>query len=179
VELHRGRVRAISAGSGAGSEFVVSLPLWTAEMGAGRGSEKVVNTSAPLMALGAHRVMIVDDHGEIRASIAHLARGWGHEVAVAADGASALSLADAFQPECAIVDLSMPGMNGIELGRRLRQRFPPTQLRLIALTGYADKDLRDACLTAGFDAHLVKPGDLRQLERLLGGDRADSDASKH
>ena len=179
VELHGGRVQATSAGSRAGSEFVVSLPVWTADMGADRGPENVVNTSAPLMALRARRVMIVDDHEEIRASIARLARGWGHEVAVAADGASALALAETFQPECAIVDLSMPGMNGIELGRRLRQRFPPAQLRLIALTGYADEDIRDACLAAGFDAHLVKPGDLRQLERLLGGDRADSDASQH
>ena len=131
------------------------------------------------MALRARRVMIVDDHGEIRASIARLVRGWGHEVAVAADGASALSLAEAFQPECAIVDLSMPGMNGIELGRRLRQRFPPAQLRLIALSGYAGRDIRDACLAAGFDAYLVKPGDIAELERLLGRDGAESDASQH
>ena len=61
----------------------------------------------------------------MRASIARLARAWGHEVALAADGARALSLAEEFQPECAILDLSMPGMNGIELARRLRQRFPP------------------------------------------------------
>ena len=44
--------------------------------------------------------------------------------------------------ECAVIDISMPGMNGLELGRRLRQRFPATQLCLIALTGYADADLR-------------------------------------
>ena len=123
--------------------------------------------------------MIVDDHEEIRTSLTRLARGWGHEVAVAADGSSALSLAEAFQPECAIVDLSMPGMNGIELGRRLRQRFPPAQLRLIALSGYAGADIRDACLAAGFDAYLVKPGEIAELEQLLGRDRADSDASQH
>ena len=122
--------------------------------------------------------MIVDDHQEIRASVSRLARGWGHEVALAADGPSALSLAEAFQPECAIVDLSMPGMNGIELGRRLRQRFPPAQLRLIALSSYEGADFRDACLAAGFDAYLVKPGGIPELERLLGGDRVDSDASQ-
>jgi len=88
-------------------------------------------------------------------------------------------LAEAFQPECAIVDLSMPGMNGIDLGRRLRQRFPAAQLRLIALSGYADADIRDACLTAGFHAYLVKPGDIPELERLIGADGAGSDASKH
>ena len=111
-------------------------------------------------------------------SIARLARGWGHETAVAADGSSALSLAEAFQPECAIVDLSMPGMNGIELGRRFRQRFPPAQLRLIALSSYEGADFRDACLAAGFDAYLVKPGGIPELERLLGDDRMDSDASQ-
>ena len=73
----------------------------------------------------------------------------------------------------------MPGMNGIELGRRLRQRFSAAQLCLIALSGYAGADIRDACLGAGFDAYLVKPGDVHELERLLGGDRADSGASKH
>jgi CheY-like chemotaxis protein len=123
--------------------------------------------------------MIVDDHQEIRTSLTRLARALGHEVAVAPDGPSALSLAETFQPECAIVDVSMPGMHGIELGRRLRQRFPASQLRLIALSGYEDRDILDACLTAGFAAYIVKPGDISELERLIGGDGADSDASKH
>ena len=66
-----------------------------------------------------------------------------------------------------------------ELGRRLRLRFPPAQLRLIALSGYRDADIRDGCVAAGFDAYLVKPEDIQELERLLGGDRADPDASHH
>jgi two-component system CheB/CheR fusion protein len=178
VELHGGHVKVTSAGSSAGSEFVVSLPL-AADTRHDLGSTKVGKTSAPLVALRARRVMIVDDHQEIRASITRLAHTWGHEVAVAADGPSALALAETFQPECAIVDLSMPGMNGLDLGRRLRQRFPAAQLRLIALSGYADADIRHACLAAGFDAYLVKPGDIEELERLIGGDGADSDTSKH
>jgi len=130
------------------------------------------------MAMRARKVMIVDDHEEVRTSLTRLALGWGHEVAVAADGSSALALADAFQPECALVDLSMPGMNGIELGRRLRQRFAPAQLRLIALSGYAGADIREACLAAGFDECLVKPGEIGELEQLVGRDGADSDAPK-
>ena len=179
VELHGGHVKVTSAGSSAGSEFVVSLPVAAADTRPDLGPNKIGKTPAPFGALRARRVMIVDDHQEIRASVTRLARAWGHEVAVAADGPSALSLADAFQPECAIVDLSMPGMNGIELARRLRQRFPAAQLRLIALSGYADADIRDACLGAGFDAYLVKPGDIPELQRLIGGDDADSDASTH
>jgi CheY-like chemotaxis protein len=70
-------------------------------------------------------------------------------------------------------------MDGIELGRRLRERFPAAQLRLIALSGYAEAAVRDACLSAGFDAYVVKPGDIPEWERLIGGAGADSDASKH
>jgi two-component system CheB/CheR fusion protein len=179
VESHGGHVQVTSAGSSAGSEFVVSLPLAAADTPHDRGSTKAGTTSAPFVAPRARRVMIVDDHQEIRASVTRLARTWGHEVAVAADGPSALSLAEGFEPECAIVDLSMPGMNGIELGRRLRQRFPAAQLRLIGLSGYSDAGIRDECLSAGFDAYLVKPGDILELERLIGGDGANGDASKH
>jgi len=179
VELHDGHVTVTSAGPSAGSEFVVSLPRAAADMQHDLRSTNVGNTAAPFVAPRARRVMIVDDHQEIRGSVARLARAWGHEVAVAADGPSALSTAETFQPECAIVDLSMPGMDGIELGRRLRERFPAAQLRLIALSGYAEADVRDACLSAGFDAYLVKPGEIPELERLIEGDGADSDASKH
>jgi len=178
VESHSGRVTVTSAAPSAGSEFVVSLPL-AADARHDAGSTTIGKTAAPFVAPRAQRVMIVDDHEEIRASITRLARGWGHEVAVATDGPSAFALAETFQPECAIVDISMPGMNGIELGRRLRQRFPAAQLRLVALSGYADADIRNACLAAGFAAYVVKPGDIVELERLIGGDGADSDASKH
>jgi len=123
------------------------------------------------------KVMIVDDHDDFRASVARLIRSWGHEVAVASDGASALSLADAFQPECGILDVSMPGMNGLDLARRMRQRFPPAQLYLIALSGHEDAAVRERCLEAGFDEYLLKPADIVLLERLLGGDRPDSHAT--
>lgn len=151
----------------------------TAEERDDGASQNLVEASTASVTRRARRVMIVDDHEELRTSVSRLVRSFGHEVVVAADGSTALSLAETFQPECAIVDLSMPGMNGIELGRRLRQRFPPAQLQLIALSGYGGADLRDACLAEGFDAYLTKPGNVHELERLLGGDRADSDASEH
>jgi two-component system CheB/CheR fusion protein len=179
VELHRGHIRVTSAGPHAGSEFVVSLPVSSADTRDDRISRDVVSPPPPSGALRTRKVLIVDDHEEIRTSLARLVRNWGHEVALAADGVSAVSLADAFQPECAIVDLSMPRMDGMELGRRLRQQFPPAQLRLIALSGYASAGFRDACFAAGFDAYLVKPGELDELEQLLGRDFADSDVSKH
>jgi CheY-like chemotaxis protein len=118
--------------------------------------------------------MSVDDHQLVRNSVARLVRSWGHEVALANDGPTALLIADEFKPDCAVVDLSLPGMNGMEVARHLRQRFPPAELYLIAFTGYADADIRDSCLNAGFDVHLVKPADINLLEKLLGNDRADA-----
>ena len=113
------------------------------------------------------RVLIVDDHDEIRTFVARLVRIWGHQVAVANDATGALSLVESFEPDCVVMDLSLPGMSGIELARHLRQRFPRSELYLIALTGYPGADIRDACLEAGFDAHLVKPALSTQLKKLL------------
>jgi len=172
MELHGGHIVATSGGVGAGSEFVVSLPIKPTATRVDPGSGSRATTPVPLVTDRLRRVVIVDDHKQVRDSVARLVRSWGHEVAIANDGPTALLLADEFKPDCAVVDISLPGMNGIELARRLRQRFPPAQLYLIAFTGYADADIRDSCLDAGFDVHLVKPGDINLLEKLLGSDRA-------
>jgi CheY-like chemotaxis protein len=115
----------------------------------------------------ARRVLIVDDHDELRTAIMRLVRTWGHDVADAADGLSALSVTDTFRPEVAVVDISLPDMTGLELARRLREAHPVELLQLIALTAHRGDDLREQCLAAGFDAYLVKPGGVSQLERLL------------
>ena len=179
VDLHPGgRISVTSDGPGAGSEFVVSLVVTAGDERNDPGFENRVHTSARVGTQRARRVMIVDDHQEIRTSLTRLARSFGHEVAVASDGPSALLLVETFQPECAVLDISLPGMNGIELARRLRERFPPAQLYLIALTGYAGTDIREECLAAGFDAHLVKPGEIALLKRLLGRDEGASEAAE-
>jgi len=172
--LHRGDIKATSSGLEKGSEFVVTLPVLAID---DRDSLKPASPIAPSLSMStprARRVLIVDDHKEVSESVARLVRSWGHEVAIARDGPSALALAEGFQPEYAIVDLSLPGMNGIDLARHLRERFPRPRLCLIALTGYAGEDIRERCLAAGFDVHLVKPGDIPMVETLLGDDRQDS-----
>jgi PAS domain S-box-containing protein len=115
----------------------------------------------------ARRVLIVDDHDELRTAMMRLVRTWGHDVADAADGVSALSVTDTFRPEVAVVDISLPDMTGLELAKRLREAHPVEPLQLIALTAHRGDDLRDQCLAAGFDAYLVKPGGVSQLERIL------------
>ena len=129
----------------------------------------------PVLPPRARKVLIVDDHEEIRRSLARLVGAWGHEVAVAENGDRALSLAATFQPEFAILDLSLPGMNGVVLARRLRSVFPAGRLYLIALSGHASSEVREACLAAGFDECLNKTGGIETLERLLGDDRRNFD----
>jgi len=94
-------------------------------------------------------------------------RAWGHEVAVAHDGGSALTLAAAFKPETALVDIGLPGMNGYELARRLRENPACSALYLVAMTGYGREEDRNAARAAGFDVHLIKPADPEQLHTLL------------
>jgi CheY-like chemotaxis protein len=117
--------------------------------------------------LHANRVLIVDDHEELRRSITRLVRAWGHKVAVAEDGPSAISVAQSFLPDFAILDISLRGMTGIDLARRLLEVSLPRRPYLIALTAFREPETRAACLAAGFDAYLIKTGDLAELERLL------------
>ena len=172
VELHGGRIEARSEGLGKGSEFIASIPaLSDSEIS---DTHHVQRGDGPTSDVTARpkRVLIVDDHDEITVSVTRLAKAWGHVVASAKDGASALKLAKNFQPEYAILDIGLPGMSGKELARRLREQFPPERLRLIALTGYGDAAMSDACRAAGFDACMVKPGDIAQLETILAGEPA-------
>jgi len=166
LELHGGHIEARSAGLGKGSEFIATIPALDAPVadsgrGAGPGKTHKAMRARP------KRVLIVDDHQEIVDSLGRLTRRWGHTIEVARDGPSALEVAARFQPEAAILDIGLPGMNGYELARHLRESFPPDRLRLIAMTGYGDVDIRDSCREAGFDVCLVKPGDIDELEEIL------------
>jgi two-component system, LuxR family, sensor kinase FixL len=153
VESHGGSICALR-NAGAGATFRIRMPL----------AEPPPAIPPPSVA---RRVLIVDDHDGIRASIARLVHAGGHEVAEAASGAEAITLARVFQPDCAIVDISMRGMNGLELARQLKAEHADGRLRLIALTGYRDDGLREACLAAGFDTYLIKPEGIHKIHAVL------------
>jgi CheY-like chemotaxis protein len=172
IELHGGRIQATSGGLTTGSEFVVWLPVLGPEgAGASQPASRPGTRPPPIETRRRRQVLVVDDHPEIGVSLARLLRALGHEVSTATTGLSALALADSFQPDCAILDISLPDMSGLELGRRLREKFPRERLLMIALTGFGDPRLQAECLGVGFDAHLVKPGDIHTLAELLGRDR--------
>jgi CheY-like chemotaxis protein len=113
------------------------------------------------------RILVVDDCPDTVATFSLLLRLWGHEVLGASDGQTALALAATKPPDAALVDLCMPGMDGVEVARRLR-RLPGSRRRLIlAVTGragWAGQDTPEGT----FDFLLPKPLDPAELRRLLG-----------
>jgi CheY-like chemotaxis protein len=167
VELHEGTVEGHSGGLGQGSEFIVRLPLPAipAEMPQPRNNipEKKAQPAA------ARRILVVDDNVDAAQSLAMLLRFDGQQVWVAHDGPSGLKLATECQPEVAILDIGMPGMDGYDLARRLRQCPGGDGLLLIALTGWGQEADRCRSHEAGFDHHLTKPVEPTVLQGLLVG----------
>lgn len=163
VELHRGRVEARSEGLGLGSEFLVYLPLW---QGTTDNPEDMTALQSELV-LVPRRVLIVDDNHDAAESTALIVGAAGHTVEVAYDGPMALSIAASFKPEVALLDIGLPGMDGYELAKRLRQLPGMEKALLVAISGYGTEDDRRASKEAGLDCHLVKPVDPDALARLL------------
>jgi CheY-like chemotaxis protein len=113
------------------------------------------------------RVLVVDDCPDTTQSLAILLQLWGHEARTANDGAAALPLARVWRPHVVLLDLAMPGTNGLQVGASLRKLPGLEKVCLVAMSGYAGDEQRQQALNAGFDYFLVKPFDLQELERLL------------
>jgi signal transduction histidine kinase/integral membrane sensor domain MASE1/CheY-like chemotaxis protein len=167
VELHGGMVSARSEGAGRGSEFVVRLPAPApgpaAVVPAGDGA------AAAAIRPSGRRILVVEDNADVAETLALLLREWGHQTLVAHDGHAALEAADRHRPDVVLLDIGLPGMDGYEVARRLRQEYGLSSALLIAVTGYGQEEDRRRSREASIDHHLVKPVDPALLARLLGG----------
>jgi two-component system CheB/CheR fusion protein len=163
VELHDGTVEAHSDGPGRGSEFVVHLPLAPVQCLADI-PEKVVN---PSLVLTTRRVLVVDDNRDAAESLGALLKLLGAEVRVAFNGPEALEALRTYQPGVMLLDIGMPGMDGYEVARRVRQQPEFRHVTLVALTGWGQEEDRRRSAAAGFDYHLIKPADLDALQTIL------------
>ncbi len=159
VQLHGGRVSVRSDGPGSGSEFVVRLPA-VLPSGVPAKADPARQTTTPL------HILIIEDNTDARLTLQQLLTLLGHRVDSAANGAEGVAAALAGRPDVALIDIGLPGMDGLEAARRLRDGLANAVL-LVALTGHASEDDRRAALNAGFDDHLAKPVDLDALNRLL------------
>lgn len=162
AHMHGGTVAASSAGVGQGAEFVIGLPL--AEQ-----TPTVAPTLAPLAHDGSGhrpRVLVVDDNRDAADSLATLFELENYAVDIAYDGYAAVAAAHREPPDLVVMDLGMPGMDGYDAARLMRQEPAAAHTVMVALTGWGQNEARRRTLDAGFDCHLTKPVDFDQLLRV-------------
>jgi len=162
IELHGGSIEATSSGLGQGSEFVIRLPLASAtdnldgNVHAGAGTP-----------VAARKLLIIEDNADAADTLRTALESLGHIVHVAHDGADGLRLFERFAPEVVLLDIGLPGMDGYEAARRMREMADGGNVSLIALTGWGQKSDRVRAADAGFDAHMTKPATLDALTSVL------------
>ena len=162
VELQGGSVEAHSPGLKMGSEFIVRLPVLT-------GVEPVPTIPAEisLTPARARKILIVDDNADAAHTSALLLQLLGHEIRTATDGPTGLEAARDFKPEVILLDIGLPGLDGFEVARKLREMPETKKCLLIAVSGYGQPDDRRRSKEAGFDFHVVKPATLQKLKALI------------
>jgi PAS domain S-box-containing protein len=163
VELHGGTVVASSDGEGHGSCFTVRLQRVRP------GGTSSADHSLPRERRAKpRRVLLIEDDADARAMLRMTLELDGHVVGDAADGVRGLELFKAMSPEVGIIDIGLPGMDGYEIARRIREAPQGRRMLLLALTGYGSAVDATRSTEQGFDHHLVKPVDAAHLARLIG-----------
>ena len=160
VDLHGGTLEAASAGTGRGSEFTLRIPAADAPLSADEPSASADD-------LARKRILVVDDNVDAADTLGLMLRQMGAAVHVANDGAAAIEAFPHFRPSAVLLDIGMPRMDGYEVARELRSRYPDAEVSIIALTGWGQEQDRARAREAGFDHHIVKPADASALQLLL------------
>jgi PAS domain S-box-containing protein len=172
VELHHGTVEARSEGVGKGSEFIISLPLLSPELITDSSAKKSPVRLSALAEVerspAKRRILIVDDNVDAAVALSSLLKKYGHDVLEVHDGTEAIKAFEGFRPEIVLLDIGMPGMNGLEVARRLRQRNRSPRVLIIAITGWGKTEDEMVSREAGFDLHLVKPVEEAELLKAVG-----------
>ncbi|RKE34750.1 phospho-acceptor domain-containing protein [Paraburkholderia sp. BL23I1N1] len=159
VAAHNGTVTIASEGEGQGTEVTVQLPVVCESI-----DEPVVTTSRPMAPI---RILLVDDNADTMEALGTLLELDGHQVKRAQSGPDALSIVESFIPDVALVDITMPGMDGLELAQLLRLRAQCCQTKLVALTGHTDAASGPQTDERVFDFHLTKPLSLDDLADVM------------
>lgn len=163
VELHGGVVDGQSDGEGKGSTFRVSLPLDADQ----NGGETQTSGEEEATSDGRRTILVVDDSEDAAEMVALTLELWGYRVLVAHDGEKAVEIACKEHPQVVLLDIALPGLDGYQAARKIREDHPPSEMKLVALTGYAQESDVQKALDNGFDAHLAKPITFATLREYL------------
>jgi CheY-like chemotaxis protein len=166
LEMHGGRLSATSPGIGMGSTFTVELPVLRTSMPE-QAEPPAEQASQP--AQGGRRVLLVDDNVDAMEMMAFLLAEMGYEPYTTADATHIIELALERRPDVIVLDIGLPNVDGYEVARMLKRHPALKAIRLVAHTGYGSPEDRRKAQEAGFDAHLVKPAELDDLEKALQG----------
>jgi CheY-like chemotaxis protein len=112
-------------------------------------------------------VLVVDDNRDAADSLCMLLKIWGYTCLAAYDGETGLQAASKHQPDCLLLDIAMPGLDGYTVARRVRAQPCLDNARLVALTAFSDETHVRRSQEAGFDFRLVKPTDPLEIKSLM------------
>ncbi len=173
VELHGGSIYAHSEGVGCGSIFTIKLPLAAMQGGTAesllrsRGTKSQETLGIPKTALSGIKVLVVDDESDARELFKVILAQYGAEVVTAESAEEALENLSLSLPHVLVSDIGMPGSDGYELIRRVRNYPPAGNLYAVALTAYARKEDRERALSEGFNDYLSKPVEASELIKIV------------
>ncbi len=159
AELHGGRADVASDGENRGCKFTVRFPAIDAPAAAAAGPAQAARENPCT-------VLVIEDNDDARETLQMLLHTMGHHVHVAPDGLSGLEKMLEVAPDVALVDLGLPGLDGLQLARRVRASGG-SEIYLVAVTGYGAREDRTRALEAGFDAHMTKPVGAAELHEIL------------
>lgn len=162
LKLHDGTISCFSEGLNKGSEFTITLPLWTEQLSVENNPEPAESQQQKKIS-----ILVVDDNVDAATTLASFIELYGHEVLVEHDSLKALELIESALPMVCILDIGLPKMDGYQLAKRIKGNASMAHATLIAVTGYGREDDKRNALESGFDHHLVKPVDFEQLMKLI------------
>ena len=176
IRLHQGDLQASSDGPGKGSTFTITLPAIPQEKITRDSGEKTQknhidspkHSTAKTPTQHSKRILIVDDNEDALTALSTVLELIGHETTIVTEGFSAIDKACQLKPDIILLDIGLPGLNGYDICRNLRQRNEFQHTLIIAQTGWGEKKDIELAQAAGFDNHLTKPVSIEKLKQLIG-----------